>query len=216
MRRKANQKGDKAQRDTCCVCLKAVQDGKDDALLCKGQCQKWLHCYCAGVTADQYEKLSSSQQPFFCFTCGRTQHQQEVAELRSEVEALRVELSQLRDAVSLLQRQPSDEPGGRKSDSEKTNSDGEWRHVEKKRRRGNRRGNQCGNCPRCSESVDQGAAETERPPPQHQPKPQPEKVKQRWHSVRTLTVNHTSIPNSNISPGGRAWCNNGDRIQASC
>ena len=36
----------------CCVCCKAVEGGKDEALLCEGQCQKWLHRYCAGVTGN--------------------------------------------------------------------------------------------------------------------------------------------------------------------
>ena len=89
-RRKANQKNDKAPRDTCCVSLKAVQDGKDDALLCEGQCQN-SSLLCRGHCGPVQE-LSSSQPPFSCFTCGRTQHQQEVTELRSEVEVLRVEL----------------------------------------------------------------------------------------------------------------------------
>ena len=47
----------------CCVCCKAVEEGKDEALLCEGQCQKWLHRYCASVTVDQYEELSSSEEP---------------------------------------------------------------------------------------------------------------------------------------------------------
>ena len=78
------------------VCCKAVEDGKDEALLCESQCQKWLHRYCAGVTVGQYEELSSSEQPFLCFTCCRTHHQQQITELTGEVEALRFELSQLK------------------------------------------------------------------------------------------------------------------------
>ena len=83
-------------KSLCCVCCKAVEDGKDEALLCKGQYQKWLHRYCAGVTVDQYEELSSSEEPFLCFTCCRAQHQQQIIELRGEIEALKFELSQLK------------------------------------------------------------------------------------------------------------------------
>ena len=78
------------------MCCKAVKDGKDEALLCEGQCQKWLHRYCAGVTVDQYEQLSSNEEPFLCFTCCRAQHQQQIIELRGEMEALKSELSQLK------------------------------------------------------------------------------------------------------------------------
>ena len=83
-------------KSLCCVCCKAVEDGKDEALLCEGQCQKWLHRYCAGVTVDQYEQLSSNEEPFLCFTCCRAQHQQQIIELRGEMEALKSELSQLK------------------------------------------------------------------------------------------------------------------------
>ena len=92
---KAGRRCEKA-KSLCCVCCKAVEDGKDEALLCEGQCQKWLHRYCASVTVDQYEELSSSEEPFLCFTCCITQHQQQITELRSEVEALKFEISQLK------------------------------------------------------------------------------------------------------------------------
>ena len=79
-------------KSLCFVCCKAVEDGKDEALLSERQCQKWLHHYCTGVTVDQYEELSSSEEPFLCFT----QHQQQIIELRGEMEVLKFELSQLK------------------------------------------------------------------------------------------------------------------------
>ena len=123
----------------CCVCCKTVEDGKDEALLCEGLCQKWIHRYCAGVTVDQYEELSSSEQPFLCFTCCRTQHQQQITELRGEVEALRFEFAQLKaqlqpprplkSSKELVEHCPPIS-----AEREDTPVNGSWQPVEKKRR----------------------------------------------------------------------------------
>ena len=85
----------KAQKTHCCMCCKVVEDCRDDALFCEGQCQKWLHRYCASVTVEQYEELSGSDMPFLCVTCCRSHHEHQISELRAEVEALSCELSEL-------------------------------------------------------------------------------------------------------------------------
>ena len=121
----------------CCVCCKAVEDGKDEALLCEGQCQKWLHRYCAGVTVNQYEQLSLSDQPFFCFACCQVQHRQLITELRGEVEALRLEVSQLKAQQPLPQPQTSANELAKRCTPpamrEESSKNGGWQRVEKKR-----------------------------------------------------------------------------------
>ena len=58
--------------------------------------------YCADVTLGLYEELSSSEQPFLCFTYCQTQP---ITELRGKVDALRFGLPQLKAQLQLTQPQ---------------------------------------------------------------------------------------------------------------
>ena len=52
----------------CGLCCKPIVEDRDEALLCEGSCNAWLHRYCAGVTVSQYAALQDSPLPF-CTTC---------------------------------------------------------------------------------------------------------------------------------------------------
>ena len=60
---KAGRRCEKA-KSLCCVCCKAVEDGKDEALLCEGQCQKWLHRYCAVWQWTNTKNSAPAKSPF--------------------------------------------------------------------------------------------------------------------------------------------------------
>ena len=95
------------RRNTCGICRKAVVDGKDDALFCEGHCQRWLHRVCASVTKEQDAKLAASEQPFLCPTCCQAHNLQQIAELTSTVDALKLELEQLKQVVQKqMEKQP--------------------------------------------------------------------------------------------------------------
>ena len=64
---------------------------KDEALLCAGRCQQWLHHYCASVTEQQYKILCESNTPFLCPSCYQEQHEWEVKELMGNVETLKAD-----------------------------------------------------------------------------------------------------------------------------
>ena len=89
----------------------------DDALECN-TCRDWFHRRCVCVSLNQFSKLSTSDEPFLCASC--VQHdlrdsvsslqalvgalQLEICNLKSnhagEVEALKLELAQLKDSSS--------------------------------------------------------------------------------------------------------------------
>ena len=119
------------------MCCKAVEDGKDEALLCEGQCQKWLHRYCASVTVDQ---LSSSEESFLCFTCCRTQHQQQITELR--ISQLKAQLQPPRPQI--LSNEVLEHCPPPSAESEATPENGSWQLVGKKRRPRKRQGSKQG------------------------------------------------------------------------
>ena len=87
------------RRNMCGICRKAVADGKDDAVFCEGHCQRWLHRVCASVTEEQHAKLAASEQPFLCPACCQAHNLQQIAELTSTVDALKLELEQLKQVV---------------------------------------------------------------------------------------------------------------------
>ena len=49
------------------LCCKPFIEDRDEALLCEGSCDRWLHRYCTGITETQYEALQDSPLPFLCF-----------------------------------------------------------------------------------------------------------------------------------------------------
>ena len=95
----------KRKSDPCAVCNKAIVDGRDEALFCEGKCQAWLCRCCARVSSEQHKLLTANTEPFFCPTCGQEHNQAQIAELKNTVEALKLELSQLKKAFSDFQDQ---------------------------------------------------------------------------------------------------------------
>ena len=72
--------------------------GKNQALLCEGECGLWLHRGCASVPPCLYEKLSNSKEPFVSLTCTNMQLKRETLLLKSEVKGV----SELRDMCTAL------------------------------------------------------------------------------------------------------------------
>ena len=102
----------KRNKVPCGVCQGPVTDGKDEALLCEGQCGQWLHRGCASVPPSRYIELSTSSEPFVCLSCSNMSLKQQIAELKKElkdsletrsmVSKLEAEVSALRAAVDKL------------------------------------------------------------------------------------------------------------------
>ena len=87
------------EQETCDVCCTPIVDGRDDALQCEGDCQKWLHRICAGVTKSHHIALSISSSPFTCWLCSQSLHRATVGQLHSELAALKTEVAELRAAL---------------------------------------------------------------------------------------------------------------------
>ena len=93
----ATPKKDKTLCDLCCL---PVVEGKDDAVLCEGSCQAWLHRRCAGVPYSYFKRdLINSSTPFVCAHCSQKTYRADVCQLQDEVNALRAEVSELRAAL---------------------------------------------------------------------------------------------------------------------
>ena len=87
-------------KEVCCVCCQVITIGKDDALFCSGNCQQWLHSYCAGVSIKCYKDSKDNDAPFHCFCCNEGKSQQEIATLKNTVELLKLEISALNESLS--------------------------------------------------------------------------------------------------------------------
>ena len=105
----------KRSKVSCGVCQTPVIDGKDEALLCEGECGLWLHRGCASIPPSRYESLSASEEPFVCLCCSNYQIKEELAQLRTELrDALelhtlngvhRQQISELPDTVEALKKE---------------------------------------------------------------------------------------------------------------
>ena len=87
--------------EQCGVCCQAIVKGKDESLFCGGECQQWLHRYCAGVPAKVYKNLSEKGLTFYCFACSLDSHRKEIASLKGTVEALKSEIAELKSSSPL-------------------------------------------------------------------------------------------------------------------
>ena len=65
-------------------------------LFCGGDCQQWLHRYCAGVSAQVYRSMTA----FSCYACSLVTHRKEIDDLKDAVELLRGEIAELKSATS--------------------------------------------------------------------------------------------------------------------
>ena len=92
----------KAESSVCGVCCQAVTPGKDEALFCEGACKRLMHRFCASITEEQYQELTAKKAEFLCPTCCRAKQQLEIDTLSSEVAMLKLELAQLKEAVTVL------------------------------------------------------------------------------------------------------------------
>ena len=101
----------------CGVCQGAITEGKDEALLCEGECGLWLHRGCASVPPSLYKALANSDDPFICLCCSNAILKREIVLLKKELEnmaevrercaMLTTEVSSLRKAVENLSAQSS-------------------------------------------------------------------------------------------------------------
>ena len=83
---------------TCSLCCEKIVEGKQQAIYCEGKCG-WMHRYCAGLSVPKFEEISViSSSSFMCSYCERTV---EVNALKLEIETLKIELAQLREAITL-------------------------------------------------------------------------------------------------------------------
>ncbi len=85
----------------CSVCCQPLSS-KDEALFCDGRCQQWLHRYCASVTVQQYKAVTDSNGSFLCPWCSHERQQEEIISLRNSVDAMRLEIAQLKESLESL------------------------------------------------------------------------------------------------------------------
>ena len=171
-----------------------------NALFCAGKCQQWLHRYCASVSVRCYKAIIDNSHPYCCPCCYRDSQQECISELTCTLEAMKLEIAQLKEALLTAQAAAAKLNSGRRKDFGKSSCD--W-HLVEKRSHGKR----------CSGCSGLGVAERKY---QHHQQTESEKMKQRWHSVRTLAVKRpkewgsggNSLLNSKASPGGHGAAEN--------
>ena len=92
------------------VCRLQIVDGKDEAILCEGNCKQWYHRGCASLPPERYKELSASKEPFTCLVCTCLSLKKEVSLLSSAVITLREELRdalKVKESVNALEKEVS-------------------------------------------------------------------------------------------------------------
>lgn len=91
----------------CLVCDKVIKDPDSrqkgqDAIMCEGDCQGWLHRSCAGISKKAFQAVIYSSDPFLCHHCLQTCHQSEISGLKQASDALKSELHLLKKVLGIL------------------------------------------------------------------------------------------------------------------
>ena len=76
-----------------------------DALFCEGECQCWLHRWCAGVSRKKFQQLTVSAEPFLCPACVSQKQQAVIEGLQGNIQALTAEVLELKATVERFQLQ---------------------------------------------------------------------------------------------------------------
>ena len=84
--------------------------GKDETLFCASSCQKWLHRYCASVSAQRYQFLAENNTPFICLNCRCERQEEHISELKNTVALLKTEITELRESIMNLRMTTQDAP----------------------------------------------------------------------------------------------------------
>lgn len=94
-------KKSKTVAQQCDICCQAIDLKRGDAIFCHGDCQRWIHRFCASVSMEQHKIITASQTttPFLCPTCCRAAHQKKISELTDSVTTLKEEVSELKKAL---------------------------------------------------------------------------------------------------------------------
>lgn len=90
-------------RKHCLICDKVIKDSArqqkgQDAVLCEGDCQGWLHRVCAGVTKKAFHEAADSGKPFFCHYCKSTKQEEDISNLKQTIDDLKSEIAKLKTA----------------------------------------------------------------------------------------------------------------------
>lgn len=83
----ATAKKNKGQNSLCPVCEASFKSGQE-SIFCEGECQKYVHRQCAGLTKGQFAKAAESDSPYYCLHCTVSMQNTEICKLKQLVSEL--------------------------------------------------------------------------------------------------------------------------------
>ena len=90
---KIKKNSSQTQAFTCPICLDPIKDTSEDstgedAIVCEGRCNTWLHRKCAGLSKAAYDAATSSSASFYCPHCRLDTQESEIASLKCTIQQL--------------------------------------------------------------------------------------------------------------------------------
>ena len=84
---------DRSKGTKCSICNKIIIDQSashhgEDAILCEGLCNGWMHRHCAGLSVPQFAQISCNKDSFLCIYCTLIKQASEINELKQKVQSL--------------------------------------------------------------------------------------------------------------------------------
>ena len=106
----------------CLICDVEIIESSDDVLgddtvYCKGICKGWLHHKCVCMLKLFYDKISKSNNPYYCPNCIVAKQSEEIFQLRNrikdlsaalaEMKALEQKVADLETKLSMIRNRPT-------------------------------------------------------------------------------------------------------------
>ena len=70
-----------------------------EAIFCESTCNAWLHRQCSGLSQSLYKIYQDGDDPFYCPHCRLTIQEHQLQELKSTIESLSKEVSELKSGI---------------------------------------------------------------------------------------------------------------------
>ena len=102
-----------SKKSVCTICDGTIKESVgrrvgEEAIECSGLCSSWLHRRCAGLSKVAFDKVSQTDDPFYCPQCRINKQDLEIKSLRDLVGKLTSEIKTLKTIVEgQKQNQPS-------------------------------------------------------------------------------------------------------------
>ena len=106
----------------CPVCEEIIDDSNHDSIQYEGDCGKWQHRKCAGLSKTAFENVRTSPTALCCPGCHLLSNEAEIKHLKESLANLQGKMDSIVERLNSLNDACSDQPASRPQSNQKVRS----------------------------------------------------------------------------------------------